>query len=56
MSPEYFSKGVVSIKTDVYSYGVLLLEIVSGKKNNSRHDFDHPFDLIGYVSFSINSL
>ena len=56
MSSEYFSNDVVSIKTDVFSYGVLLLEIVSGKKNNSRHYFDHPFDLIGYVSFSINAL
>ncbi|KAJ7951792.1 putative Receptor protein kinase [Quillaja saponaria] len=35
MCPEYAMSGVVSIKTDVFSYGVLLLEIVSGKKNNS---------------------
>ena len=56
ISPEYFSNGVVSTKTDVFSYGVLLLEIVSDKKNISRHYFDHPFDRIGYVSFSINSL
>uniref|UniRef100_A0A7N2R4I6 non-specific serine/threonine protein kinase n=1 Tax=Quercus lobata TaxID=97700 RepID=A0A7N2R4I6_QUELO len=30
-------------------YGVLLLEIVSGKKNNSSHYFDQPFDLVGYA-------
>ncbi|KAJ7951787.1 putative Receptor protein kinase [Quillaja saponaria] len=35
MCPEYAIRGVVSVKTDVFSYGVLLLEIVSGKKNNS---------------------
>ncbi|KAJ7951790.1 putative Receptor protein kinase [Quillaja saponaria] len=35
MCPEYAMSGVVSIKTDVFSYGILLLEIVSGQKNNS---------------------
>ena len=47
--------GVVSIKTDVFSYGVLLLEIVSSKKNNSCYYSEYPLNLIGYVSFSINS-
>jgi hypothetical protein len=47
--------GVVSIKTDVFSFGVLLLEIVSGKKNNSRYHCNYLLNLIGYVSFSLNS-
>ncbi|XP_043688975.1 receptor-like serine/threonine-protein kinase SD1-6 [Telopea speciosissima] len=34
MSPEYAMKGIFSIKSDVFSFGVLLLEIISGKKNN----------------------
>jgi hypothetical protein len=46
--------GIVSIKTDVFSFGVLLLEIVSGKKNNRHYHFDYPLNLIGYVSFSLN--
>ena len=33
MAPEYLEQGKFSEKTDIYSYGVLLLEIVSGKKN-----------------------
>jgi hypothetical protein len=33
MSPEYALEGLFSIKSDVFSFGVLLLEIVSGKKN-----------------------
>ncbi len=33
MSPEYATLGKLSEKVDVFSYGVLLLEIVSGRKN-----------------------
>ena len=55
MSPEYAMNGIVSIKTDVFSYGVLLLETVSSKKNNSLYHFESPLNLIGYVSFSLKS-
>ncbi|XP_062014550.1 cysteine-rich receptor-like protein kinase 15 [Rosa rugosa] len=33
MPPEYLITGILSMKTDVYSYGVLMLEIISGNKN-----------------------
>ncbi|XP_050217236.1 LOW QUALITY PROTEIN: G-type lectin S-receptor-like serine/threonine-protein kinase SD1-1 [Mercurialis annua] len=33
MSPEYAVDGLFSMKSDVFSFGVLVLEIVSGKKN-----------------------
>ncbi|KAJ8773729.1 hypothetical protein K2173_006379 [Erythroxylum novogranatense] len=48
MSPEYALFGKFSVKSDVFSFGVIVLEIISGKKNN---DFDqHPaLSLIGYV-------
>ncbi|CAN0897978.1 G-type lectin S-receptor-like serine/threonine-protein kinase CES101 [Linum grandiflorum] len=53
MSPEYALHGIVSVKVDVFSFGVLLLEIVSGKKNNSFYQLNEkPVTLIGYVSFS----
>lgn len=32
LAPEYFMHGIVDEKTDVFSFGVLLLEIVSGRK------------------------
>ncbi|GKE05116.1 G-type lectin S-receptor-like serine/threonine-protein kinase [Tanacetum coccineum] len=35
MSPEYAMGGVISEKSDVFSYGVMLLEIVSGKRNTA---------------------
>lgn len=32
LAPEYFLHGIVDEKTDVYAFGVLLLEIISGRK------------------------
>ncbi|KAJ0076115.1 hypothetical protein Patl1_33898 [Pistacia atlantica] len=49
MSPEYAMNGIVSIKTDVYSFGVLVLEIVSGKKNTGCYPTEHPLNLVGYA-------
>ncbi|CAI0423030.1 unnamed protein product, partial [Linum tenue] len=50
MSPEYALHGVVSTKTNVFSFGILLLEIVSGKKNNGFYDPDEKLStLAGYT-------
>ncbi|KAM5577029.1 receptor-like cytosolic serine/threonine-protein kinase RBK1 [Rosa sericea] len=32
LSPEYFMHGIVDEKTDVFAYGVLLLEIITGRR------------------------
>ncbi|XP_074280860.1 putative receptor-like serine/threonine-protein kinase At5g57670 isoform X1 [Silene latifolia] len=32
LAPEYFSHGIVDEKTDVYAFGVLLLELISGRR------------------------
>ncbi|XBI96156.1 hypothetical protein VPH35_032477 [Triticum aestivum] len=37
MSPEYAMEGIFSVKSDTYSFGILLLEIVSGLKISSPH-------------------
>ncbi|KAL0899737.1 hypothetical protein Bca101_083698 [Brassica carinata] len=47
MSPEYFREGLFSAKSDVFSFGVLMLEIICGRKNNSfHHDSEGPLNLI----------
>ncbi|XXG82904.1 hypothetical protein AAC387_Pa10g0778 [Persea americana] len=48
MSPEYAMNGLFSIKSDVFSFGVILLEIISGKRNNGYNDC-RSMNLIGHV-------
>lgn len=52
MSPEYAIDGLFSVKSDVFSFGVLVLEIVSGKKNRGFYHPDHDFNLLGHVSLN----
>ncbi|XP_044470535.1 cysteine-rich receptor-like protein kinase 10 [Mangifera indica] len=49
MPPEYALHGDFSIKSDVYSYGVLILEIISGRKNSSFYQSDYAEDLLSYA-------
>ncbi|OAY70658.1 G-type lectin S-receptor-like serine/threonine-protein kinase [Ananas comosus] len=49
MSPEYASEGLFSVKSDVFSFGVLLLEIVSGKRNAGCHQYGNHLNLLGYA-------
>jgi hypothetical protein len=37
------------VKSDVFSFGVIILETISGKKNRDYCDYD-DLDLLGYVS------
>ncbi|GMI63694.1 receptor kinase 1 [Hibiscus trionum] len=46
MAPEYASEGVFSVKSDVFSFGVLLLEILSGKRNTGFY-LSNSLNLIG---------
>uniref|UniRef100_A0A5B7BTR1 non-specific serine/threonine protein kinase n=1 Tax=Davidia involucrata TaxID=16924 RepID=A0A5B7BTR1_DAVIN len=49
MSPEYAMSGHFSVKSDVFSFGVLVLEIISGQKNWGFYHPDHDFNLIGHA-------
>ncbi|XP_073144991.1 cysteine-rich receptor-like protein kinase 10 [Henckelia pumila] len=46
MSPEYAMHGQFSVKSDVFSFGVLILEIVTGQKNNSFRNGENTEDLL----------
>ena len=50
MAPEYAIDGLFSIKSDVFSFGVLLLEILSGKKNRGFFHPSNGLNLVGHVS------
>ncbi|URD74561.1 STYKc [Musa troglodytarum] len=52
MAPEYALSGYLSAKADVFSFGVLMLEIVSGRKNIDKRLDEEQIDLLSYVSSS----
>ncbi|KAK2641458.1 hypothetical protein Ddye_023221 [Dipteronia dyeriana] len=49
MAPEYILRGNFSIKSDVFSFGVLVLEIISGQKNNTFRNGNETGDLLTYA-------
>ncbi|PHT90636.1 hypothetical protein T459_05749 [Capsicum annuum] len=49
MPPEYIENGYYSTKSDVFSFGVLALEIVSGERNST---YQHPIYDIGLVGYA----
>ncbi|KAK2991022.1 hypothetical protein RJ640_005504 [Escallonia rubra] len=49
MAPEYAMHGQFSVKSDVFSFGVLVLEIISGQKNNCFGNGENVEDLLSYV-------
>ncbi|KAJ7946193.1 Cysteine rich receptor like kinase, partial [Quillaja saponaria] len=46
MAPEYALQGLFSVKSDIYSFGVLMLEMISGKKNRHFYSPEHPESLV----------
>ncbi|KAF3451658.1 hypothetical protein FNV43_RR07754 [Rhamnella rubrinervis] len=49
MAPEYAMEGIYSVKSDVYSYGVLLLEIITGTRNAGFHQTKRGPSLLAYA-------
>lgn len=50
MSPEYALDGFFSFKSDVFSFGVVVLEIISGKRNTASYQPEKQLNLLGHVS------
>lgn len=40
LAPEYVENGIVSVRSDVYSFGIVLVQLISGRKvveSNAEH-------------------
>ncbi|KAL2324335.1 hypothetical protein Fmac_023393 [Flemingia macrophylla] len=48
MSPEYAMRGEFSEKSDIFSFGIIVLEIISAKRN-VRSNFSDTEDLLSYA-------
>ncbi|KAJ3692443.1 hypothetical protein LUZ60_012793 [Juncus effusus] len=49
MAPEYALEGIFSVKSDVFSFGVLLLEILSGRRNGGTYMQEHGQTLLQHA-------
>ncbi|KAL6864853.1 hypothetical protein ACP4OV_016004 [Aristida adscensionis] len=49
MAPEYAMRGQYSMKSDVFSFGILVLEIVTGRRNCGSYKTKRDVDLINLV-------
>ncbi|KAG5594393.1 hypothetical protein H5410_035625 [Solanum commersonii] len=49
MSPEYALDGLFSTKSDVFSFGVVVLEIISGRRNTGFYQSEEALNLLGYA-------
>ncbi|XP_019093539.1 PREDICTED: receptor-like serine/threonine-protein kinase SD1-8 [Camelina sativa] len=49
MPPEYLRNNIYSVKYDVFSFGVLLLEILSGKRNSRFPALNDGETLLSYI-------
>ncbi|RVW57774.1 G-type lectin S-receptor-like serine/threonine-protein kinase [Vitis vinifera] len=49
MSPEYALDGFFSEKSDVFSFGVVVLEIISGKRNTRSYQSDRNLSLLAHA-------
>lgn len=50
MAPEYALDGFFSVKSDVFSFGVVMLEIISGRRNTGFYRSQETLSLLGTVS------
>ncbi|TMW91593.1 hypothetical protein EJD97_014135 [Solanum chilense] len=49
MAPEYAMQGKMSVKSDVFSFGVLVLEILGGQRNTCFRNGEYVGNLLSYA-------
>ncbi|MBA0800102.1 hypothetical protein Gohar_010562 [Gossypium harknessii] len=49
MAPEYIMHGQFSVKSDVFSFGVLVLEILNGQRNNAFQNGSYMENLLSFA-------
>ena len=50
MAPEYIKHGQFSVKSDIFSFGIMMLEILSGQKISEIRRGEIGEDLLSFVS------
>ncbi|KAE9460311.1 hypothetical protein C3L33_07784, partial [Rhododendron williamsianum] len=51
---EYMQSGRATEKTDVYSFGVLMLEVVCGKRPTDASFIEKGFNIVGWLNFLVS--
>ncbi|KAK3405513.1 hypothetical protein EUGRSUZ_K01728 [Eucalyptus grandis] len=51
MAPEYAMHGYLTDKADIYSFGVVALEVVNGRSNTSSQRTEECFNLLDWAHF-----
>ncbi|KAH9753597.1 LRR receptor-like serine/threonine-protein kinase FEI 1 [Citrus sinensis] len=54
LAPEYMQSGRATEKTDVYSFGVLVLEVLSGKRPTDASFIEKGLNIVGWLNFLIS--
>lgn len=55
LAPEYAENGIVSVRTDVYSFGIVLIQLISGRKVVDSNRLDQQQSLRQWVGSLIVS-
>ncbi|KAJ4952171.1 hypothetical protein NE237_029003 [Protea cynaroides] len=53
LAPEYMQSGRATEKTDVYSFGVLVLEVLSGKRPTDASFIEKGLNIVGWLNFLV---
>lgn len=53
LAPEYMQSGRATEKTDVYSFGVLVLEVMSGKRPTDASFIEKGLNIVGWLNFLV---